>query len=75
MSVDQVIARGATRATPGAERLLGAEAVIYSIGISRSTLYLWVQRGLFPKPKKIGPRRVAWLESSVQQFIASREAA
>jgi len=44
-------------------------------GLSRSSLY---ETADFPKPVKIGPRAVAWIESEVsawvEQRIAQREA-
>lgn len=46
-------------------------------GLSRSSTYEAMERGEFPKPVKIGPRAVAWLEDEIQAWkaerIASRE--
>ena len=39
---------------------------------SRSTLYQLVSQGKFPKPINLGPRAVAWLESDIDEWIASR---
>lgn len=44
-------------------------------GLSRSTIYLYISRGDFPKPIKIGIQAVAWQESVIQDWIASRVAA
>jgi prophage regulatory protein len=41
----------------------------------RATLYNWVKAGLLPKPIKIGPRASGWRESTLNAYIASREAA
>lgn len=46
-------------------------------GLSRSTIYLRVSEGRFPKPISLGGRAVGWLESEVndwldQQIEASR---
>ena len=30
--------------------------------VSTATLYQWMDRGLFPRPKRLGPRAVAWDE-------------
>lgn len=48
-------------------------------GLSRSTIYLKVAQGSFPKPINLGPRAVGWLAAEVdawlqQQVTASRPA-
>lgn len=44
-------------------------------GLSRSTIYLHIQEGLFPAPIKLGARAVGWLESDVNDWISARVAA
>lgn len=49
-------------------------------GLSRSTIYLRVAEGTFPKPVSLGGRAVGWIESEIQQWLelridASRKAA
>ncbi len=41
-------------------------------GLSRSTLYAMMDRGEFPRPKRIGRRAVAWPESSIVDWLAQR---
>ena len=41
-------------------------------GLSRSTLYLRIAQGLWPKPVKLGPRAVGWPESEVARMNAAR---
>lgn len=41
-------------------------------GLSRSTIYLYIKGGLFPKPIALGPRAVGWIESEVSDWIAER---
>ena len=41
-------------------------------GLSRSTIYLYIKEGLFPKPVALGPRAVGWIESDVSDWIAKR---
>ena len=41
-------------------------------GLGRSTIYLYVQQGSFPKPVTLGPRAVAWLESEVSAWTTER---
>jgi prophage regulatory protein len=39
---------------------------------SRSTIYAKIARGEFPAPIDLGARAVAWLESDIDEWIASR---
>lgn len=41
-------------------------------GLSRSTIYLMMRAGTFPKNIQLGARAVGWLESDVQAWIDSR---
>ena len=41
-------------------------------GLSRSTIYLYIKAGRFPKPVALGPRAVGWIESDVSNWIAER---
>lgn len=41
-------------------------------GLSRSTIYLWISQGLFPKSINLGPRTVGWLESDIDAWLDSR---
>ena len=41
-------------------------------GLSRSTLYQYIQDDLFPRPVSLGARAVGWLESEVNAWIAAR---
>lgn len=36
---------------------------------SRSSIYLKISQGLFPKPIKLGKRSVGWLESDIDNWI------
>ena len=49
-------------------------------GLSRSTIYMRVAEGTFPRPVGLGGRAVGWLEAEIQDWLrrrieASREAA
>ena len=44
-------------------------------GLSRSSLYGLMKLRLFPQSIKISSRAVGWLESDIDDFIASRIAA
>ena len=41
-------------------------------GLSRSTIYLRIKNGTFPKPVKLGERSVGWIESEVDEWLESR---
>ena len=41
-------------------------------GLSRSTLYQYIQDDLFPRPVSLGARAVGWLGSDVNAWIAAR---
>ena len=38
-------------------------------GLSRSTLYLRISEGRFPKPISLGGRAVGWIDAEVNQWI------
>jgi prophage regulatory protein len=41
-------------------------------GMSRSTIYLRISEGLFPKPIQLGARMVGWRESEIAAMNAAR---
>ena len=41
-------------------------------GLSRSSIFLYIKKGLFPAPMKLSLRSIGWLESDIQEWIASR---
>ncbi len=42
------------------------------VAFSRSTIYLMISRGEFPKQLSLGARAVGWLKSEIDQWIESR---
>ena len=55
------------------ERMIyGRREVMELIGISRPTLYRWLQLGTFPEPIKIGPQKLAWRRDDVIEWLANR---
>jgi prophage regulatory protein len=52
--------------------ILRLPAVKTSTGLSRSTIYLRVAQGMFPKPVSLGGRAVGWLEAEVQDWLQRR---
>lgn len=41
-------------------------------GLSRSTIYLYIQEGTFPRPINLGPRAVGWLENEIETWLTTR---
>ena len=38
-------------------------------GLSRSTIYDHIKKGLFPQSIKLGPRSVGWLRSEIEGWL------
>ena len=38
-------------------------------GLSRSTIYLLIKKGTFPKPIKLSERSVGWIESEIDDWV------
>ena len=55
-----------------APELWNLKTVIARTGLSRSTLYVYIARGLFPRQRVLGPRRVGWLAADVCDWIVTR---
>ena len=54
------------------EKHLRRHVVEEITGLSRSTIYLLMSRGEFPKPVKLTGRAVAWPESAITKWLAER---
>lgn len=52
--------------------ILRLPAVKAESGSSRSTIYLRIQQGLWPKPVKLGARSIGWPSSEVSAINAAR---
>lgn len=57
------------------ERFEGLPAISKRTSLPRSTIYDWIAKDLFPRPVRIGPRRVAWRKSEIDRWIAEAIAA
>jgi prophage regulatory protein len=42
------------------------------VGLSRSSIYLAVSQGKFPRPVSLGARAIGWLESEVDAWLSQR---
>ena len=58
-----------------ADSILRLPAVKTRTGLSRSTIYLRVSQGTFPRPVHLGGRTVGWVEEEIQSWLAERIAA
>ena len=54
------------------DRLVGIHEVQELTSLSHSSLYSFMRQGLFPKPLRVGPKAVRWLESDLQQWMETR---
>lgn len=52
--------------------ILRLPEVVKNTGLSRSTIYLRISQGRFPKPVCLGGRAVGWLEAEVQEWLRER---
>ena len=41
-------------------------------GLSRSSIYAYIDKGLFPAQVKLGLRSVAWVESEIESWVDSK---
>ncbi|MGC9458864.1 helix-turn-helix transcriptional regulator [Vibrio genomosp. F10] len=53
-------------------RILRLNEVINRVGVSRSTIYVWMQEGNFPKNIALGRKSVGWLNSDISNWIKQR---
>jgi len=54
------------------DRVLRLPDVKALSGLSRSTIYLRVSEGLFPRPIPLGPRMIGWRQSEIDAINAAR---
>lgn len=55
-----------------ATTILRLPAVKSRTGLSRSTIYLRVAQGRFPRSVSLGGRAVGWIETEVNHWLAAR---
>ena len=60
----------ADKAREAALRVIRLPAVKSRTGLSRSTIYLRVSEGTFPRPVSLGSRAVGWVESEIQDWLS-----
>ncbi|EKL0030453.1 AlpA family transcriptional regulator [Vibrio vulnificus] len=53
-------------------RLIRLNEVLGMTGLSRSSMYRFIEDNQFPLQVQLGDRAVAWVESEVQEWIQQR---
>jgi prophage regulatory protein len=59
---------------PSNIRIIRLPQAVQKTGLSRSTIYLLLARGEFPKKIQLSPRSIGFLESEVDAWIAGKVA-
>ncbi|WP_417473291.1 helix-turn-helix transcriptional regulator [Luteimonas mephitis] len=59
---------------PAPTVILRRQMVQARTGLSRSTIYLRVSQGTFPRPIPLGSRAVGWLEDEVEAWLQAQVA-
>jgi prophage regulatory protein len=52
--------------------ILRLPAVKAMTGLSRSTIYLRIAEGTFPKPVSLGARAVGWLQAGIEGWLGQQ---
>ena len=75
MALDTLVNRKATeyaKLLPGQDRIIRFPELEAILRKPRSSIYLMISKGEFPRGKKIGTRSVGWMESTVYAWLAGR---
>jgi prophage regulatory protein len=51
---------------------LRIKEVMKMTGIARSTIWLWVSEGKFPKPIKLSPRITVWESNKINNWMENK---
>ena len=54
------------------KRILRLPEVISITGVSRSSIYKWVDEGAFPRPKQLGARAIGWDSRELTDWMDKR---
>lgn len=50
-------------------RLIRIKRMMELLSVSRTTLYRWVNQGLFPKPHKVNGRTQGWTTGQYEEWL------
>ena len=53
-------------------KFLGIKQVLELTGLSRTSVWRFEKNGDFPKRRKLGPRRVGYVDSEISNWMESR---
>ena len=51
-------------------KFLRIKDVMDKTGIAKSTIWLWVKEGKFPKPIKLSPRITVWENEKIDEWMS-----
>jgi len=54
------------------KKIIRLPEVKNTTGLSRSTIYLYMSKGIFPKSISLGTRTIGWLKSDVERYLEDR---
>jgi prophage regulatory protein len=54
------------------KKILRYRGVMTTTGLARSTIYLRMAEGTFPRPISLGGRAVGWLEEEVEDWLSTQ---
>jgi prophage regulatory protein len=57
----------------GSSGYLRIKDVVKRVPVARSTIWLWVADGKFPRPVKLSERVTAWPVASIERWEAERQ--
>ena len=60
------------RWSPFASTILRLPEVMARTGLSRSTIYVRLEQGRFPRPVSLGSSAVGWVEAEVDEWMRER---
>lgn len=53
-------------------RLLRLEEVKHQTGLSRTTIYRWMDENKFPEAVPMGERSIGWVETEIEEWIEKK---
>jgi len=54
------------------KKIIRLPEVKNTTGLSRSTIYLYMSKGIFPASISLGTRAIGWLKNDVDQYLEDR---
>lgn len=55
------------------DKLLRFPAVRDTVGLSRTSIWRFEKKGLFPKRRQLGANSVGWMSSEIEQWVVTRK--